>query len=129
MTSKTIPIIMRWQLCSADMGEFRQRSQLFEPEDVFIAVDLELTRENIYNFDDFKDWVEKSLLFEIGQGEDPGVFPDTPPLLTPLGASRTKDMIQKHFMEIPTPQVWSEENHDWEDKEQDDWDSDEDDWS
>ena len=117
---KTITIIMQWEKCSADMGEFRQNSQIFMPtENTFIAVNLEITRENIHNFDVFGKWVEKSYLWELGQEDKEPEYPKEVALLTPLGASRVRDLIQEAF--LPT-HPYAENHEDEEEVDPDDWD-------
>ena len=118
---KTVSIHMEWEKCSADPKEFNQQMQIFSPVDVTIVVELDIIRENIANYDDYGQYIEKALLWEIGQEDNEPVFPeDAQPFLTPLGANRVKDLVQKAFEPVhPYAENHSEDEvSDWDEIEE-----------
>ena len=113
---ETIDLYFEWETCSADMGEFRQRSQIFKPENIRVVVKLPLDPKYFHNpevgkyFEAFKQW-------ELGFGDKPQI-PELDPILTPQGANKAKELLQEAFItkhpysenqdeeEIENPEEW-----------------------
>ena len=108
---KKVPLLFEWRKCSADMGEYRQQSQIFEPCGMFVVVELEAISEYFHN-PEIREYAQNQRLAELGQGDTPKLPMLEYYHLTMKGAQEAKRLLQENLTEDET-ETQTEDDYKW----------------